>query len=214
MKAAPGSRVAALLLATGLAAAALSQPQSATAQPLYRSVDGQGRVTFSDRPPSSAARPVDATPANDIDTGAGALPFELRQVVQRYPVTLYAQRDCAPCDEGRAMLRARGIPFQERTVTTNAEVDALQRLSGQTGLPLLVIGSQQLRGYTDAEWSQYLNAAGYPSRNSLPAGYTPPAARPLIAPAPAAAVPQPPQSPAAAPPPSGPTPANPAGIRF
>lgn len=206
--------MATLLLATGLAAAALLQPHPATAQTLYRSVDGQGRVTFSDRPPSSAARPVDAPPANDIDTGAGALPFELRQVVQRYPVTLYAQRDCAPCDEGRAMLRARGIPFQERTVTTNAEVDALQRLSGQTGLPLLVIGSQQLRGYTDTEWSQYLNAAGYPDRNSLPAGYTPPPARPLIAPAPAAAAPQPPQTPASVPPPSGPTPANPAGIRF
>lgn len=212
MKAASAVHMTVLALAAGLAAAGVSKP--AAAQTLYRSVDGQGRVTFSDRPPSAAARPLDTPSGNEIDTGAGALPFELRQVMQRYPVTLYTQRDCAPCDEGRSMLRGRGIPFQERTVTTDAEVDALQRLSGQTGLPLLAIGGQQLRGYTDSEWSQYLNAAGYPGRNSLPPGYAPPAARPLIAPSPAAAAAPAPQAPAAVPPPVGPTPANPAGIRF
>lgn len=206
-------RRTAWLLAVGLAAAGLWG--AACAQPLYRSIDAQGRVTFSDRAPSTAARPVEAPSGNDIDTGAAALPFELRQLVQRYPVTLYTQRDCAPCDEGRSMLRSRGIPFQERTVNTNLEIEALQRLSGQTGLPLLAIGSQQLRGYADAQWSQYLDAAGYPGRNSLPPGYTPPQARPLIAPVPAPAAPPASEAPAPIiPPPTGPTPGNPAGIRF
>ncbi len=186
----------------------------AMAQPLYRSVDAQGRVTFSDRPPSASAQPVEIATPSEVETGGDALPYALRQVVQRFPVTLYTQRDCAPCDEGRNMLRNRGVPFRERTVNANADAEALQRLSGQTGLPLLTIGNQQLRGYADAEWAQYLDAAGYPRQSQLPAGYRSPAPRPLIASpaAPAQAAPPPAAPPAPAP--SGPTPSNPAGIRF
>lgn len=202
----------ALFLAAGLVAAGSGGMSSA--QPLFRSVDAQGRVTFSDRAPSASARSVDAPTGNEVDAGASALPFELRQVMQRYPVTLYTQRECAPCDDGRAMLRSRGIPFQERTVNSNAEIDALQRLSGQTGLPLLAIGSQQLRGYAEADWSKYLDAAGYPRRYSLPTSYTAPAARPLIAPTPAPAPAAAPLVPVPVPPANGPTPSNPAGIRF
>jgi hypothetical protein len=97
-------------------------------------------------------------------------------------------------------------------------VAALQRLSGQNSLPLLTIGSQQLKGFSDAEWSQYLDAAGYPKGSQLPAGWRNGPAQPLVAqqpaaePAPAAAAPAPAADvPAAA---SGPTPSNPAGIRF
>jgi hypothetical protein len=91
-------------------------------------------------------------------------------------------------------------------------------VSSQSSLPLLTIGTQQLKGYGDAEWSQYLDAAGYPKSNSLPAGYRNAPARPLIAaqqaaPAPRAAAPvaQPAPPPAA---PSDPGAGNPAGIKF
>jgi glutaredoxin len=148
------------------------------------------------------------------------LPYELRQIVQRYPVTLYTGDQCAPCDTGRSMLTTRGIPFDERTVKTADDADALQRLTGQASLPLLTIGSQQLKGYSDSEWSQYLDAAGYPRSNQLPSGFRMGPAAPLVAQqaAPAVraetqrAVPAPAAIPAPAP--EGPTPGNPAGIRF
>jgi hypothetical protein len=114
----------------------------------------------------------------------------------------------------------RGVPFEERTVKSNEDVEALQRLSGQASLPLLTIGTQQLKGFSDAEWSQYLDAAGYPKSAQLPASYRNPPAQPLVAvqPAPgaqqpqrAAPAPSNPPPPAAA---TGPTPSNPAGIKF
>ncbi|MEJ8851497.1 glutaredoxin family protein [Variovorax rhizosphaerae] len=196
---------------------------SAMAQ-VYRQVDKNGVVSYSDQPPSSAAQPP-ATPrrgtVNEIpDPGASALPYELRQVVQRYPVTLYTGDDCQPCNAARSMLTTRGVPFSERTVRSNEDVAALQRLSGQNTLPLVSIGTQQLKGYSDIEWSQYLDAAGYPKSNQLSAGYARPSAQPLVAikeapaaraPASAAAPVAPPPAPAAI---SGPTPDNPAGIKF
>ncbi|MDM0048118.1 glutaredoxin family protein [Variovorax sp. J22R115] len=191
---------------------------AALAQPVYRNVDKNGKVTFSDQPPAANAQPAAPRSGSSISTNS-ALPYELRQVAQRYPVTLYTGDECGPCGAGRSLLIARGVPFEERTVKTNEDIGALQRLSSQSSLPLVTIGAQQLKGFSDAEWSQYLDAAGYPKSAQLPPGYRNPPAQPLVALQPAA---QPaPAAPASAAPPapapaaaSGPTPSNPAGIKF
>lgn len=191
------------------------------AQPVYRNVDKNGKVTFSDQPPSANAPAAPPRAGNTIASSGTGLPFELRQVVQRYPVTLYTSDECSPCGAGRSLLITRGVPFDERTVKSGEDVAALQRLSGQGSLPLLTIGAQQLKGFSDAEWSQYLDAAGYPKSTQLPAGFRNAPAQPLVAlqpaveptaAAPAAAAPA--TSANVPPPPSGPTPSNPAGIKF
>lgn len=160
------------------------------AQQIYRIVGADGKVTFSDRPPAASNANVSSANGNAAGGSATAsLPFELRQVAGKYPVTLYTGENCGPCNSGRSLLTSRGIPFAERTVTTAEDSQALQRMSGETSLPFVTIGSQQLRGFSDAEWTQYLNAAGYPATSALPASYRAPAPAPLvsIAAAPAAA---------------------------
>jgi glutaredoxin len=187
-----------------------------SAQQLYRIVGPDGRVTFSDQPPPPSANSKVTTGRGGSfaeTSGGAALPFELRSVVQRFPVTLYTGKDCGPCDAGRNMLRNRGIPFTERTVEGNEDIEALKRLTGDVSLPLATVGSQQMKGYSESEWTQFLDAAGYPKTSQLPTGYRNPAPSPLVtraapAPAPAAAA-APTPAPAAAPAPS-----NPAGIRF
>ena len=193
------------------------------AQQVYRQVDANGRVTFSDKAPSARAEPTATADQPAADPGSdGALPYELRQVVQRYPVTLYTRSDCQPCDAGRNLLTTRGVPYTERTVNSAADTAAMQRMGGQGGLPVLSIGSQQLQGFLDSEWSQYLDAAGYPRSSQLPPGYRQSPPQPLVAlapvPAPAAPSTETPApaspAPAAPPPVQGPTADNPAGIRF
>ena len=163
------------------------------AQQVYRIVGADGKVTFSDRPPPAASGAnVSSASANAAGVSAAAgLPFELRQVASKYPVTLYTGDNCVPCSSGRSLLTSRGIPFAEKTVTTAEDSQALQRMSGETSLPFVTIGSQQLKGFSDAEWTQYLNAAGYPATSALPTSYRAPAPAPLIsiaaAPAPTAA---------------------------
>lgn len=204
----------------GLIALACVAGTAAFAQQVYRQVDANGKVTYSDQPPSArTAQPVQGAgggAVNSLPTDT-ALPYELRQVAQRYPVTLYTGNECQPCDAGRSLLSTRGVPFTEKTVQTAQDGEALQRQSGKTSLPQVSIGSQQLVGFQDSEWTRYLDAAGYPASSRLPAGYKNAPATPLVAqvkaaPPAAAAAPAPPSAPP--PPPSGPTADNPAGIRF
>jgi len=152
------------------------------AQTIYRVVGPDGKITFSDKPPISASNvTATGTGGKPLDIGGPVLPAELRQVVSKYPVTLYTSSNCAPCGTGRTLLSGRGVPFTEKTVTTNDDAQALQRISGETSLPFLTIGGQQIKGYSDAEWTQFLDAAGYPKTSALPATYRNPVAAPLVA---------------------------------
>lgn len=196
---------------------------------VFRVVGPDGRVTFTDRPPvdtKASPAPTVSMAGSSGGSSSASLPATVRNAMSRFPVTLYSSTDCTPCVTARTYLTSRGIPFTERTIATNDDVAALQRLAGETGLPFATIGGQHVRGFSDAEWGQYLDAAGYPKASQLPSSWRNPAPAPLVAvQAPAVTAPpqaqqqaRPPQSAGAgatpAPAPSDPSPSNPAGIRF
>jgi len=192
---------------------------SASAQGVYRIVGPDGRVSYSDRPPADAkANPVGRQAGTG--TSNAQLPYDLRQIASRYPVTLYTGKDCAPCNSGRNLLNARGIPYSERTISTPDDLEALRRINPDGNVPLLTIGSQRLKGYSDTEWTQYLDAAGYPKQSQLPGSYRRPAPTPLVASRPAGGSPETDAAgkangtDAPAEVPVAPPAENPAGIRF
>lgn len=152
------------------------------AQTIYRIVGPDGRLTFSDKAPQDLAK-ASATTAGGKAVAAGepGLPYELRQVVARYPVTLYAGASCGPCNAGRLLLQRRGVPFTEYAVNSNEDVEALQRISGDNSLPFLAIGGQKIKGFSESEWAQFLTAANYPMTSMLPATYRNAPTKPLVA---------------------------------
>lgn len=196
-----------------LAASALAMYLPAHA--LYKVVGPDGKVTYTDRipgPSDGRITPLGAS-GNAVSEPLG-LPFELRQVTSRYPVTLYSFADCTPCDSARALLRQRGIPYGEKVVLTQEDAAALQRLTGSREGPTLMIGQQPLLGFSAETWNSYLDSAGYPRASLLPAGYQYPAATPLTERGePARAAPPVPRAPAAAPAAETPPPTT-SGIRF
>ncbi len=171
----------AALLLLGLTAAAPAAAQ-------YKWVGPGGEVTYSDRPPPSGTHAVSvgtmSAPARRDDAG---LPAALRDPAAKHPVVLYTSSDCAPCQQARAHLSKRGVPFAERTIATGADADAFQRAGFQeASVPALGVGRERSVGYEASAWDRLLDAAGYPKSSMLPASYRPPAPAPLAAP-PAAA---------------------------
>ena len=135
--------------------------------------------------PTSATSATSATNASGNSSTAAALtaglPFELRSVVTRFPVTIYTSTDCAPCAQGRSLLTRRGVPYTERSVTSDDDIAALLRLTGGRTVPALSVGGQALRGFQDADWHSTLDLAGYPRESRLPRGWEAAPTTPVVA---------------------------------
>ena len=180
----------------GAVIAAFALCASASAQ--YKVIGPDGSVTYTDREPSNATGRVTALGARSAAPVAEPeLPFELRQIAVRYPVTLYTTVGaCEPCNGARQLLKTRGVPYSERQVVTAEDSEALEKLTGAREAPTLMIGSQTLRGLASDVWISYLDAAGYPRESRLPANYLYKPASPIVeqrqaAPRPAAIAPRP-----------------------
>jgi glutaredoxin len=162
------------MLLGGGAAGALAQ---------YKIVGPDGKVTYTDKPPTPADIRIDnGAPAAASGSATGGMPYETRQAMAKYPVTLYAAKTCAPCDQARDALRKRGVPFNEYSVTMDADITALQARFASTTLPVITIGGQTMKGYSSNDLQGYLDAAGYPAQARL-TGYRWPQAVALAPPA-------------------------------
>ncbi len=149
----------------------------------YRWVDADGRVTYGDRPPANgtaqmqnAATAADAT----APAGFGALPYALRSVANRFPVRLYTSRGCEVCEAARAHLIQRGVPFTESILASDRDLTVFRRI-GFTDfkVPSLSVGRERAQGFGADNWNALLDAAGYPEKSMLPAGWRPPEAAAL-----------------------------------
>jgi glutaredoxin len=110
--------------------------------------------------------------AEAVAAQSPALPNELARAVQMAPVLLYTTARCDACDQGRALLRERGVPFTEYTVNTAEDEKQLHQVSGGKGeLPLLLVGQRKITGFQAAAWQEALSSASYPRQKSLPPGY-------------------------------------------
>jgi glutaredoxin len=169
-------RALAVVMAPLMALLACSYSSSAWA--LYKVVGPDGKVTYTDQAPVNQRGQTLHVASGGVSTSN--LPYELAQVVVRYPVIFYAFKGCTPCDQGRTYLKQRGIPFTEKSADTNADLKALEQVTGTKQMPLLRIGQQQINGYSSANWGSYLDAAGYPKTSALPKDYRWPEASPLV----------------------------------
>ena len=158
------------------------------AQAQYKVVGPDGKITYTDRPGASPGAQVQALrPSGGAAAGPGAnvtnaaLPTELRPLVARFPVLLYSSADCPPCEAGRKLLQQRGVPFNERSVSSDDDIAALTRLTGGRSVPALTVGAQALRGFQETDWHSTLDLAGYPRTSRLPGNYQAPASAPLVA---------------------------------
>lgn len=148
---------------------------------MYKWVGADGKITYSDVPPPPSAKKLETKAVDAPGSPLSGLPFELAEAARNNPVTLYTGDACPPCNDGRTMLNARGIPFTEKTVTSNEDLARLRQVGGDNNLPLLVVGRNKQKGFSDTNWNSALSAAGYPITSKLPKSYRNPA--------PAAAVP-------------------------
>ena len=153
-----------ICVAAALAASAVQ------AQTLYKWVDKDGRVQYTEFPPPKDAKNV----TEKAMRGGGPsteeqVPYATQIAAKRHPVVLYVSADCGDyCTQGRELLAKRGIPYAEKNPQTNpADAEALKAAIGALEVPVLMVGTNAVRGYGDQSWHAALDQAGY-ARTRLP----------------------------------------------
>ena len=124
-----------ILIASGLAAAQTQQ--------VYRYVDPEGRVVYSDKPPPPNARDAQAKRIGKNTIETSNLSFSSVLAQERYPVTLYTFGCGTVCDTASALLNKRGVPHTVVDVGQSDGADKLKRLTGGLDAPALQVGDLQ-----------------------------------------------------------------------
>jgi glutaredoxin len=144
-------------LAFGAAAGALAQAQ------VYRYIDADGKVVYSDRAPTGNVKDVQTKRmgANFVQTSEPG--FAAQQASERFPVTLYSFECGDVCQNAEGLLNRRGVPFTLVNVQDSAGQSRLQALTNDTQAPVLAVGDKLIaKGYNEARWQAMLDEAGYP----------------------------------------------------
>ena len=127
----------------------------------YRWVDPAGRTVISDTPPPGRAHSVSKAGSGAVNTES--LPYSVRKAAEDFPVTLYTSADCvSQCKDARDLLNSRGIPFTEKMLQKQEDVEELKQLVGDAFVPALKVGKQSFRGFEAGAYNNLLDLAGYP----------------------------------------------------
>lgn len=166
---APFASVSRLLAVGGCTAALLMLCQDTVAQErqVYRYVDGDGRVVYSDRVPGTGARDVQTKRVTGNTISTSQPNFGAQQAAERFPVTLYTFGCGETCDNASALLNRRGVPYNTIAVDEGDGAQRLQQLTGDQAVPVLQVGDKLIqKGFNEQRWNAMLDQAGYPKAPS------------------------------------------------
>ena len=144
-----------------LVAALMAVPAAAE---LYKWVDADGNVHYTDTPPPPTAKKSERKKLTD-KPATPAVPYALQQAIKNFPVTLYSYACGDACSQATALLARRGVPHAARDpMMDQAAREEMKKVTGgEEVAPVLVIGRRTLKGFNETVWNQALDSVGYPS---------------------------------------------------
>ena len=121
---------------------------------IYKWVDEDGRVQFSDRPPVEVEaetvrlREINTYEEVSIEDGKD-MGSNQPQVGKAKKVVMYSAPWCGVCKRARQFFKARGIPFREmdveRSIMARRE---LERMNAR-GVPVILVGGKRMNGFSE-----------------------------------------------------------------
>ena len=159
----------------GVAAAVIAAGATAQAQQVFRYVDKDGRVVYSDRSPPTDSKEVQAKRLSPNYIENNDVPLALAQATERFPVTLYTFACGVVCQNAEGLLNRRGVPFTTVNVEDAKGAEQLQKLTGAQQAPVMQLGEKLVaKGFNEARWTTMLDEAGYPKSIARRAAAKPP----------------------------------------
>ncbi len=110
-------------IALGIAAITVAGGAFAQAQ-VYRYTDADGRVVYSDRPPTTAVKNLQTKKLGSNFISTSEPGYAAALAAERFPVTLYTFQCGEACQNAESLLNKRGVPFTIVDVSDSGGPDA------------------------------------------------------------------------------------------
>lgn len=126
---------------------------------IYRWVDDQGRVHFSDSALEPDAEQVEVRVQTVETVRVEYLPeWSQALVPEKAGVVMYSTSWCGVCRRAERYFQEQGIAYTEKDIETNPawreEYDQL----GGSGVPLIVVGDQRMSGFSSERFQRLYSA--------------------------------------------------------
>jgi len=128
---------------------------------MYKWVDESGKVHYSDSPPpGKKAKKLDLKINSISGPPVVSSLGSSSAAASTSKVKVYTTTWCGYCKKAKAYLQARGTPFQEVDVERSAQGQSEFRALGGRGVPVILVGSQRMDGYSEGGLEGLLKQAG------------------------------------------------------
>ncbi|HEY7758498.1 MAG TPA: glutaredoxin family protein [Burkholderiales bacterium] len=141
-----------------LAVGACTLPAAAA---VYKWTDADGRVHYSDSPPSDRKAAQVKIKVNSISGPAVVSALKGGPPAAKERVRIYTTTWCGYCKKAKAQLAARQVAFDEIDVEASDSGRREFASLGGRGVPMILVGSQRMDGYDAGRLDAMLQSAGY-----------------------------------------------------
>ena len=137
------------------------------ASTLYKWIDSEGNIIYSDEPPSGNVEFEEQIFEDEAAEGTASQSKSVELLIEeaalKNPVSLYTVPECDTCDLIRLYLTRNRIPFAEKNVENNISMQQeLKQKSGSISVPTLSIGDAVMDGYSRTAIRVELVNHGFP----------------------------------------------------
>ncbi len=120
---------------------------------IYKTIDENGRVVFTDKPTASAQEVEVDTNINNADGLSDSAYSKADDIKSNKPAKLksavmYSTSWCGVCKEAKSYMQANGIKFKEYDIEKDKNAYTKYKKLGGRGVPLITVGSQKMSGFS------------------------------------------------------------------
>ncbi|MBE9564337.1 MAG: glutaredoxin family protein [Proteobacteria bacterium] len=132
-------------------------PAAVTAE-IYKWVDGQGKIHFTDSPPEQASVKQIKLQINSFSSpSVSTFEFDSSLISTRKiskKVIMYGANWCGYCKKAKRYFVKNSIPYVEYDVETSTKGRKDFKALGGKGVPVILVGNQRLNGFSESSFEK------------------------------------------------------------
>lgn len=136
---------------------ALLIPAAGLHAEIYKWVDEQGQVHYSDQKPEDW--PVTEIPMETRSyqgISYGTVEVDTGKVAPEAGVVMLSASWCGSCKKAKQYFRRNGIAFLEYDIEKSSRGKGLYEQLGATGVPVILVGKKRMNGFTEAGFERLI----------------------------------------------------------